>query len=157
MKRWGLGIILTGLWVALSGSISPGNIILGAALALFSLWLLRDSLGKETIRPTWGIIPLGGLFLKELILSALKVASTVLKPNMNIEPAVIEFPLRLTRDFEITLLANMITLTPGTLTVDVGPDRKTLLVHALDASDPAALVASIRDGFEARILEAFRQ
>ena len=157
MKRWGLALVLTVLWVALSGSASPGNILLGAAIASFFLWLLRDSLGKETIRPTWGLIPLAGLFLKELALSAISVAVAVLKPRMNIEPGMITFPLRLTRDFEITLLANLITLTPGTLTVDVGPDRKTLLIHALNAPDPEALVASIRNGFETRILEAFKR
>jgi multicomponent Na+:H+ antiporter subunit E len=60
------------------------------------------------------------------------------------------------RDFEITLLANLITLTPGTLSVDVSDDRRLLFVHAIDCPDADKAVRDIRDGFERKILEAFR-
>ena len=153
--RWGLALLLTILWMALTGSVFPGNIALGAVISLLALWLLRDALGPGTIRPTWGIFPLILLFFKELAISAVTVFSTVLRPKMGLQPAIVTFPLRLTRDFEITLLANLITLTPGTMTIDVSEDRKSLLVHALDASDPEGVIRSIRDGFETRILEAF--
>jgi multicomponent Na+:H+ antiporter subunit E len=98
------------------------------------------------------------LFLKELMLSAISVAIWTLKPNLtaSLRPAIIAFPLTVTRDFEITLLANLITLTPGTLTVDVSADKTLLYVHALDCPDPAALKASIAGGFERKIIEAFR-
>jgi multicomponent Na+:H+ antiporter subunit E len=71
-------------------------------------------------------------------------------------PAIIAFPLSVSRDVEITILANLITLTPGTLSVDVSADRKWLYVHALDCKDPEALKQSIADGFERRVIEAFR-
>ena len=75
---------------------------------------------------------------------------------MDVKPGIFAFPLTVDRDFEITLLANLITLTPGTLSVDVSEDRKTLYVHALDCSDPEAVKRSITEGFERRIMEAFR-
>jgi multicomponent Na+:H+ antiporter subunit E len=96
------------------------------------------------------------LFLKELALSAWKVAITVLSPDMKLKPGIFAFPLTVDRDFEITLLANLITLTPGTLSVDVSDDRRTLYVHALDCSDPEARPARYRQGFERKIMEAFR-
>ncbi|MCC2098087.1 MAG: Na+/H+ antiporter subunit E, partial [Hyphomicrobiales bacterium] len=75
---------------------------------------------------------------------------------MDINPGIFAYPLVVDRDFEITLLANLITLTPGTLSVDVSADRKHLYVHAIDCSDIPGNVADIANGFERKILNAFR-
>jgi len=95
------------------------------------------------------------VFVRELALSVLRVTRLVLSPRMAIRPGIFAFPLTLQRDFEITLLANLITLTPGTLTVDVSDDRKTLLVHAIDSPDPDRARSEIANGFERLIREAF--
>jgi multicomponent Na+:H+ antiporter subunit E len=75
---------------------------------------------------------------------------------MNIRPAIIAYPLTVTTDAQITLLANMITLTPGTLSVDVSDDRKWLYVHAIDVASKEALIGDIAAGFETKILEVSR-
>ena len=84
------------------------------------------------------------------------MARLVLSPRMRPEPGIFAFRLKVDRNFEITLLANLITLTPGTLSVDVSEDRKTLFVHAIDCSDPDRTRRDIAQGFERRIMEAFR-
>ncbi len=96
------------------------------------------------------------LFTRELILSALKVAWLAVQPQMRIRPAIIAYPLTVTTDAQITLLANMITLTPGTLSIDVSEDRKTLYVHAIDIESKDALIGDIAAGFETRILQVLR-
>ncbi len=96
------------------------------------------------------------LFLRELIVSAVKVAWLVVQPRLKIRPAIIAYPLTVTTDLQITLLANMITLTPGTLSVDVSADRKTLYVHAIDMESKEDLIGSIAAGFERKILEVLR-
>ncbi len=96
------------------------------------------------------------LFIRELIMSAVKVAWLVVQPRLNIRPAIIAYPLTVTTDLQITLLANMITLTPGTLSVDVSADRKTLYVHAIDMESKEDLIGSIAVGFERKILEVLR-
>jgi multicomponent Na+:H+ antiporter subunit E len=96
------------------------------------------------------------LFLYELLLSGYRVARLVLTPRMQLKPGIFAYPLKVDRNFEITLLANLITLTPGTLSVDVSDDRKTLFVHAIDCSDPDQTRRDIANGSERRILEAFR-
>ena len=96
------------------------------------------------------------LFLKELVLSALRVAWLAIQPRMNIRPAIVAYPLTVTSDAQITLLANMITLTPGTLIVDVSDDRKWLYVHAIDVASKEELIGSIAAGFETKILEVTR-
>jgi multicomponent Na+:H+ antiporter subunit E len=95
------------------------------------------------------------VFGREFALSVFRVSKLVLSPGLQIRPLIFTFPLSISRDFEITLLANLITLTPGTLTVDVSDDRKTLTVHAIDCPDPDAACREIADGFERLIREAF--
>ena len=70
------------------------------------------------------------------MLSGWRVARLVADAADGTQARHLRLPLRVDRDFEITLLANLITLTPGTLSVDVSDDRKTLFVHAIDCSDP---------------------
>jgi multicomponent Na+:H+ antiporter subunit E len=96
------------------------------------------------------------LFVKELILSALRVAWLAVQPRITLRPAIVAYPLTVTTDAQITLLANMITLTPGTLSVDVSDDRKWLYVHAIDIESREALIGSIAAGFETRILRVTR-
>lgn len=91
-------------------------------------------------------------FIKELVLSALRVAWLVVQPKLRLRPAIIAYPLTVTSDAQITLLANMITLTPGTLSVDVSADRRILYIHAIDVADREALVGDIAVGFETRVL-----
>ena len=97
-----------------------------------------------------------GLFVSELVLSALQVAWLVVQPKPKLRPGFIAYPLTVTSDVQITLLANLITLTPGTLSVDVSDDRKTLFIHALDIPDREALIGRIAAGFETRILRALK-
>lgn len=144
------------LWMAIGGSFTILNLALGLVLSAVALWLVRSQIGlPRRLGNVFRVAALAGFFAKELILSALRVARIVLTPDMRLQPGVFAFPLRLKGDAEIALLANMITLTPGTLSVDVSPDRRTLFVHAIDCRDPDAARRDIADGFERCILEGF--
>lgn len=144
-------------WLAVSGSFTIPNLFLGIVAGALSLALIRDHIRPDgrRIRPL-KLLSLLLLFIKELALSAWKVAVLVASPKMALKPGIFAFPLTVDRDFEITLLANLITLTPGTLSVDVSADRKVLYVHALDCSDAVGTRREIANGFEKKILEAFR-
>lgn len=146
-------------WVAATGYPSLLNLVFGAAVGALAAWLVRERLSRGRLLGRVGhLLSLAALFLGELLLSALRVAWLVLRPDMraHVKPAFVAFPLTLTSDAEITLLANMITLTPGTLSVDVSEDRTTLYVHAIGVKDRETLVRGIAQGFERRIAEAFR-
>lgn len=151
--------LLAALWAAVTGAITVPNLALGAVVAAIALWLIRDRVSPRKGRGrAVRIASLAFLFLRELALSAINVAVWTLRPGLRekLRPAIIAFPLTVDRDLEITLLANLITLTPGTLSVDVSDDRKWLFVHALDCKDPESLKQTIAVGFERKILEAFR-
>jgi multicomponent Na+:H+ antiporter subunit E len=150
-------VVFAMIWAAVTGSLSPLNVILGFLLGLLALWLIRrDFAGNRTAFRPLRLLALAALFVKELALSAWRVAVLVASPRMALRPGIFAFPLTVDRDIEITLLANLITLTPGTLSVDVSDDRRFLYVHALDCSDPVATRRDIADGFERKILEALR-
>lgn len=150
-------LLLAIVWVAITGSASFLNLVFGFLLSALALAIVRESYGGVLyLGRVRRILALLLLFLRELAKSAWAVAVTVMGPKMDVKPGIFAFPLTVDRDFEIALLANLITLTPGTLSVDVSDDRKTLYVHALDCSDPEAVKRDIAEGFERRILEAFR-
>lgn len=151
-----LTIVLTLLWAALTGSFAGPNLLLGAVLALAALALLGIG-GVRPLRRVWPTLMLIAVFFYELMASAVAVAVIVLTPNLKakLQPAIVAVPLSVKSDLEIALLANMITLTPGTLTIDVSDDRSVLYVHVLMLGDRAALLASIASGFEARIKAVF--
>lgn len=152
-----INLLLMLAWGAITGSFTEINLIFGFALGFVAIWLIREQIGTGGyFGKTTRIFSLFLLFLKELALSAFRVAVLVLKPKMDVRPGIFAFELTVDRDFEIALLANLITLTPGTLSVDVSEDRKFLYVHAVDCSDLDDTKAGIANGFEKKILEAFR-
>ena len=152
-----LNVIFAFLWVAVTGVATVLNLAFGFFLSMAALWIVRGEMAEQDYwRRVRSGLSLLVLFLKELALSAYKVAVMVFSPRLDLKPGIFAFPLTVTRDFEITLLANLITLTPGTLSVDVSDDRKTLYVHAIDCSDPDGARRDIADGFERKILETFR-
>ena len=157
MTRLVVLLFFTLTWTAVTGSFTPLNLGFGLVLSGLALFLIRENVqpSRIAVRPL-KVLALTILFFKELALSAFKVAVLVVQPKMDLKPGIFAFPLRVDRDFEITLLANLITLTPGTLSVDVSDDRRFLYVHALDCADPQATIRDIANGFEAKILEAFR-
>jgi len=152
-----LTLLLALGWAAATGSFTLPNLLLGAIVGGFCLFLIRGQIGGRRFwTKAWRILSLGWLFLCELLLSAVRVGLLVLRPRLDIKPAMVAFPLSVTSDIEITLLANLITLTPGTLSVDVSADRRFLLIHAIDVEDREALIRDIREGFEKKVMEACR-
>jgi len=97
------------------------------------------------------------VFLYDLVMSSIQVARAVLSPRDIIRPRLVTIPLSATTDVEVTLIANFISLTPGTLTVDVGEDRRTLLVHDLFGGDSGDHTRqAVREGIEARVIRMTR-
>jgi multicomponent Na+:H+ antiporter subunit E len=96
------------------------------------------------------------VFSRELIKSNIAVLRVVLSPRPLIRSGVIAVPTELTSDLALTMLANMITLTPGTLTLDISADRRYLFVHTLNLDDPEDVKREIRMAFEVYLRELSR-
>ncbi|MBN16353.1 MAG: Na+/H+ antiporter subunit E [Pelagibacterium sp.] len=153
-----LVITLALVWAAVTGSFTLLNLLLGAVISAMAVLFIRDRVERPyMMRRFVRALSLAALFFYELALSAARVAILVISPGMKkrLAPGIIAYPLSVTSDVQITLLANLITLTPGTLSVDVSDDRKTLYIHVLEMNDREDVIASIKNGFEARIIEVF--
>jgi multicomponent Na+:H+ antiporter subunit E len=157
MSLFALNLLLAVTWALATGSLSERNLVLGFVVGLFVLQLVGSAVGDARYGARlFRILALATIFLKELLVSSVRVALSVLSPRLTMEPAVIAVPLDVDSDAEITLLANLISLTPGTLSIDVAEDRSCIYVHAMYGGDPDQLAEEIKRTFERRIREAFR-
>jgi multicomponent Na+:H+ antiporter subunit E len=102
------------------------------------------------------VINLFFLFIKELLLANIAVLKVILKPRLDMKPGIFALPTELKEDWEITILANLITLTPGTLVVDISLDNKILYIHAMDMGDAQDEINNIKKTFERAIMEVSR-
>jgi multicomponent Na+:H+ antiporter subunit E len=96
------------------------------------------------------------VFFKELLMANIAVLRVVFSPRARVSSGVIALPTELTNDVALTMLANMITLTPGTLTLDISPDRRYLYVHTLNLDDPEKVKEEIHRAFEVYLRELSR-
>ena len=148
-----LNLLLALAWVALTGSFDPLNFVAGFILGYLMLRLLqRPTDPKNYFQRAALVIRFIFFYFKELLISNFRVAATVLSPSMRITPAVVAIPLDARSDLSISLLANLITLTPGSLTLDISADRSVLYVHTMYADDIDQFRLSIKD-LERRVLE----
>ena len=152
---WNLLLALA--WVAATGVFSFDNLVVGFLMGFLALFISRRVVGSPRYFNKVGqVISLLGFFLWELLLANLRVAHDVLTPRHYMRPGVIAVPLDAETDNEITMLSNLLTLTPGTLSLDVSVDRKVLYVHAMYIDDAEDVRRKIKDGFERRVLEVLR-
>ena len=146
-------LLLALAWMALTGVFDPVNFAVGFVLAYLMLRLVqRPEDPKNYFQRATLVIRFVFFYLKELFIANLRVAGTVLSPTMRMNPAVVAIPLETDSELSISLLANLITLTPGSLTLDISADCSVLYVHTMYADDIDQFRLSIKD-LERRVLE----
>ncbi|WP_339486139.1 Na+/H+ antiporter subunit E [Pseudomonas sp. EL_65y_Pfl2_R95] len=151
-----LSLCLMVVWMLLANDLSVGNWVLGCILGwLIPLitqvfWITPPRIYKP-FKLCWFFLRIIG----DIIMANLQVAKLILGPQSKLRPAFVEIPMLLEDDLALTMLASIISLTPGTVSADLSDDRKMLLVHTLDVGDEAQLVAEIKNRYEAPLLEVF--
>lgn len=160
MKRWLpqplFSLFLWLVWLLLNNTVAPGQLLLGAILALvLPLFTIRFWPDRPRLRKPLKLLRYIAVLLWDIILANLTVARLILGPTARLRPAFIRLPLELRNEFAIVMLANTISLTPGTVCSDLSPDRRTLLIHALDVEDPAQAIARIKQRYEKPLQEIF--
>lgn len=154
-----LGSILLALaWAALQGEISLANLLVGYLLGYIILLVLAKGgvLPVAFTSRTAHALELAAFFLWELVLANVRVAIDVIRPKTSIHPAVIAIPLDVTTDGEILLLSMLINITPGSVTIDLSEDRRTLYVHVMHMTSVEASRREIKEGFERRVKLVFQ-
>ena len=149
-------ILLAFVWVALTGTFSLGNFAFGFMVCFGIMWLISANRRRDqyfTRIPK--IIVFFFYFIYELVKANLQVASDVITFK-KVRPGIIRVPLDAKTNLEITLLANFINLTPGTLIVDISDDRKVFYIHSIRVKSREQFIHDIKNGFEKRLLEILR-
>lgn len=144
------------MWLVLNSSIAPAHVLLGALLGwgipfvTSRLWTRQMDFHRPIVA-----LRLLVVVLYDIVVANLIVARLILGPVSALRPAFVRIPLRLEEPYAIWTLASIITLTPGTVSAVLSEDRRSLLVHALDVEDEAALIAEIKQRYEAPLKEVF--
>ena len=144
------------IWLLLNDTLSAGHWLLGALLAIaLPLWTQRFWPQPTPVRKPLLLIKLLALLVWDIVVANLQVALQILGPRARLQPGFFELPLDTDNELAITLLASMISLTPGTVSVDVSAERRIILVHGLDVRDEAAAIDTIKQRYERPLKEAF--
>lgn len=149
-----VNVIIAFIWMFLSESYTLITFLFGYLIGILLLTLLhRFFPGPFYFKPIYKLITLFIIFIRELILSNLEIVKFVYRKKNNFEPGIFAMPVEVEKDWEITLLANLITLTPGTLTVAVSEDRSIFFIHAMHIDSSEESINDIKNTFEKAIME----
>ena len=150
-------LVLAFVWALATGALTYQGFAVGFALGYLVLLFSRRLLPSSGyFRKPWQFVRFALFFVWEVVLANLRVAYDVVTPKLHMKPSILGIPLDTQTEEEITLLAGLITLTPGTLSIEVSPDRRTLFIHALFVNDADAFRRDLKEGFEHRLLELLR-
>lgn len=149
--------VLALVWASLFADFSPGTLALGFAAGYVGLWFAwRGDAGRRYFRKVPRLLRFLLFYAAEIVVANARVVHDVVTPRHRSRPAVVAVPLEARTDTEILLLSNLITLTPGSMTLEVSEDRRTIFVHGMFVDDADAFRRSIKDGLERRLLEVLR-
>ena len=155
MFLWHILLALT--WAALTGIFTWNNVLIGFIVGYSVLFIAQRSMGSTTYFHKLGhVLRFAVFYVWELILANLRVAYDVMVPTYRMRPGVVAIPLDAKTDVEITMLANLITLTPGSVSLDVSSDRRFLYLHAMYIADVEEFRESVKNTIERRVLEVLR-
>lgn len=157
MKPFVWNLLLGLIWVALTGDFTAANLLIGILLGYLILAFAGSTVGAEGYAGrVWKRIGFLFFYLWELVLSNLRVARDVIRPRSHASPAIVAIPVEGLSPPQITLLANLITMTPGTLSIDTSDDRRTLYIHAMFVDDVQKLRDEIEHSLTRRVRELIR-
>lgn len=158
-------ILMVAVWLLLTVDFSLANIALGSGVGLVAIAVSR----RDVLSSLWTSWPKPGAFLLgtvktiglllfflwEVLLSNLRITRAVLSPNLDLKPAVVAVDVQSLSERALLVLANFITLTPGTLSLDVSADRSTLYIHAMHIDSADQFRAELYENVRRRVQEVF--
>ena len=157
IRHFLMNLLLTFIWVALTGSMYYTNFLFGFLIGFFILWVMNrndtDQRYFYRVPKTLGFL----LFLfYEMIVANIQVAYDVITPKYFFKPGIIRYPLEAGTDLEINLLSTIISMTPGTLILDISEDKKSLFIHVMYLKNKEHFINQVKNGFEKKLLEILR-
>ncbi len=157
IKHFLMNLLLSFIWVALTGSMYYSNFLFGFMIGFLILWVMNRNEDDQRyfyrVPKTIGFL---FFFLYEMLVANFQVAYDVITPKYFFQPGIIRYPLEATTDLEINLLSTIISMTPGTLILDISEDKKSLFIHVMYLKDKDKFITQMKNGFEKKLLEILR-
>lgn len=151
-----MSLLILGLWLVLAPAPTTGQVLIGLALAVGLPWATRGFWpDRPRLADPVAALRLLGVFLADVVVANLVVARQILGPLERLRPGLLEVPLDLRDPFVATLLGSIVSLTPGTVSVEIDRVRWVLLVHALHLEDAAETATQIKSRYEAPLRKVF--
>lgn len=144
MSALALNLLLAVVWMFIQASFSLRSLIVGFGIGFVAIAFVQWLRGSRAYADTSAsVVRLLAFFLADLVRSNLTLARDILRPVPTFAPALVRFEVVDLSPVETALLANLVSLTPGTLTVDAEEDGHAIYVHSLYADDPATVCRRI--------------
>lgn len=158
IKHLLLNLLLSFVWVALTGHLDYVNFVFGFVLGFVALWIIERNNDKDKgyFLRVPKIIGFILHFIMDMLKANFQVAFDLLTPRLFSKPGIIAYPLDAKTDFEITMLCNMIALTPGTMVIDLSDDRSTIYIHVMYLNDKEKFIEQLKTRTEKKLLEILR-
>lgn len=158
LQNFLLNILLTFVWVALTGQLDYSNFVFGYTMGFFILWMVNRSVKANTeyfyrVPKIFAFII---LFFYDLLKANYEVTKDVITPNYNMKPGIVKYQMEAKTDFEITMLANMIALTPGTVVIDLSKDKRFMYIHVMYLVNKEEFIRRLSNRIEKKLLEIIR-
>ncbi len=158
LQNFLLNILLTFVWVALTGQLDYSNFVFGYTMGFFILWMVNRSVKANTeyfyrVPKIFAFII---LFFYDLLKANYQVTKDVITPNYNMKPGIVKYQMEAKTDFEITMLANMIALTPGTVVIDLSKDKRFMYIHVMYLANKEEFIRRLSNRIEKKLLEIIR-
>ncbi|MEO2203786.1 Na+/H+ antiporter subunit E [Paenibacillus pabuli] len=152
-----LNLIIAFVWMFLNNSWNGVGFLIGYLLGLLLIGSMRRFFPQRFyIVRVWAILKLLFLLFKELIRASIEVIRQIIKPRLEIRPGIFTYRTQLSSDWEVTFLCLLISLTPGSLPLEISGNQRKLFIHALDIKDEQKMRDDIKNTFEKAIMEVTR-
>lgn len=152
-----LNIFLALVWTFMQGELQGSNFVVGLILGYVVIAAGRQVIGSTSyVQKVRLLVPSLLFAIWEIFTASLTIARLVIQPRLRLRPAIVAVPLDAQTDLEITAVSNFLTLSPGSLALDVSTDRQTLYVHVMDITDAETYKQEFKEGLERRILRVMR-
>lgn len=159
IKNFLLNLVLSLVWVSLTGHLNYVNFFFGFFLGFFILWMLSRT-DRKADRGYFSRVPKIILFILyffyDMLRANFEVAKEIVTPKLHMTPGIVAYPLDVRSDFEITMFSSIIALTPGTMVLHISNDKKTAYIHSLYLPDKGKFINRMKNGLEKKLLEILR-
>jgi multicomponent Na+:H+ antiporter subunit E len=157
IQQLGINVLIAFVWLLLNISNTVAGFTIGFVLGAIIIGFYAKLLDQDFyLKRFFQFLKFLLVCLYELYVACFQVLILVLSPKLNLKPGIIRMDVNLPTDFQLVFLASLINLTPGTLTLEVSSNKKTLYIHALHINDAEKIVKGIRKSFEEGIREIWR-